>query len=334
MANNILKNLAEKISDTRKEDIQLYFITRKRNKTSIKSGFSDRYKYSISKVTIDDEIREYIYKTTLQEINSLNDKDYPIRDYDPFAEDPECVLTYKITDGISSFYDLVTHKVHEELPFVISLKKIIIDETLLAYCVGFNITENNESIYTFKKIQKSKIAIDKNSDKNFILTIFDTTNKKLTLMNRESISLDMRIDCLYYKNLFYILKKGAFEQIVGLQEEYKVAAKEIVSEINSTGNIVGLATVAKDIGEKVSIHRKLVKLKNNGGIEVLKNGNIKLMSDICAKYGYKINLDENNHIVVKNTDDLDLVLKLLCDYYKIGEVSGKSYGTYSGQQIK
>ena len=29
-----------------------------------------------------------------------------------------------------------------------------------------------------------------------------------------------------------------------------------------------------------------------------------------------------------------LIIRLLCDYYKTGEMSGKSYGTYSGTEVK
>ncbi|MEI4920684.1 hypothetical protein Q8G81_34560, partial [Klebsiella pneumoniae] len=84
------------------------------------------------------------------------------------------------------------------------------------------------------KIIASKIAIDENNDseKNFIKrqirTLFNTTSKKLTLMKGEAVTLDKQIDCIYWEETFYVLKKVPFEQIVGLQEEYHTRAVEVV----------------------------------------------------------------------------------------------------------
>ena len=40
----------------------------------------------------------------------------------------------------------------------------------------------------------------------------------------------------------------------------------------------------------------------------------------------KLNIEEEN--------DVELVLKMLADYYKVGEVSGKNYGTFAGKEVK
>ncbi|MCM1615401.1 hypothetical protein [Phocaeicola massiliensis] len=37
---------------------------------------------------------------------------------------------------------------------------------------------------------------------------------------------------------------------------------------------------------------------------------------------------------IESENDIDLTLKMLADYYKKGEVSGKAYGTYAGKEIK
>lgn len=51
------------------------------------------------------------------------------------------------------------------------------------------------------------------------------------------------------------------------------------------------------------------------------------MGNIVLGYNY----DEEGKIVIQNPKDVDMVIKLLCDYYKQGVVTGKNYGTYSGK---
>lgn len=45
-------------------------------------------------------------------------------------------------------------------------------------------------------------------------------------------------------------------------------------------------------------------------------------------------LGENGHINITERKDFEAVIKAMCDYYKKGEVSGKSYGTFSGRELK
>jgi len=45
------------------------------------------------------------------------------------------------------------------------------------------------------------------------------------LLKGETVNLDKQIDCIYYDETFYVIKKGYFEQIVGLQEERPLQGK-------------------------------------------------------------------------------------------------------------
>lgn len=37
---------------------------------------------------------------------------------------------------------------------------------------------------------------------------------------------------------------------------------------------------------------------------------------------------------IENEKDIDVVLKMLADYYKTGDVTGKPYGTFAGKQLE
>lgn len=47
----------------------------------------------------------------------------------------------------------------------------------------------------------------------------------------------------------------------------------------------------------------------------------------------ELKLSPSNKIVLENTDDVNSFLKLLNDYYKQGLVTGKIYGSHSGEII-
>ena len=278
---------------------------------------------------------------SINELERTITKNYSLIDYDPISDDTEHLFSYKLKAETSSFSDVVINQLGKELPKVESIEGIVSEnEELWAYCIGFLDVDNASWIYTFRKIMVSKIAIDetKDSEKSIfwrqIRTVFNSTSKKLTLMKGEAVTLDKQIDCLYCDEVFYILKKIPFEQIVGLQEEYHIKAVEVVECMKETGMIDGLENMEEELKSNTSLHKKLVKLQQVGGLEKLDTTRIKKMENVSKRYGDKINVDANGHIKITDRKDFEAVIKAMCDYYKKGEISGKSYGTYSGRELK
>ena len=337
-----LDEILNVIKTTKEENVKLHFITRilkegvkKRDKTL------DKYIFKVYQIDIDDEIRKYLYDLSINELERTITKNYSLIDYDPISDDTEHLFSYKLKAETSSFSDVVINQLGKELPKVESIEGIVSEnEELWAYCIGFLDVDNASWIYTFRKIMVSKIAIDetKDSEKSIfwrqIRTVFNSTSKKLTLMKGEAVTLDKQIDCLYCDEVFYILKKIPFEQIVGLQEEYHIKAVEVVECMKETGMIDGLENMEEELKSNTSLHKKLVKLQQVGGLEKLDATRIKKMENVSKRYGDKINVDANGHIKITDRKDFEAVIKAMCDYYKKGEISGKSYGTYSGRELK
>ena len=337
-----LDEILNVIKTTKEENVKLHFITRilkegvkKRDKTL------DKYIFKVYQIDIDDEIRRYLYDLSINELERTITKNYSLIDYDPISDDTEHLFSYKLKAETSSFSDVVINQLGKELPKVESIEGIVSEnEELWAYCIGFLDVDNASWIYTFRKIMVSKIAIDetKDSEKSIfwrqIRTVFNSTSKKLTLMKGEAVTLDKQIDCLYCDEVFYILKKIPFEQIVGLQEEYHIKAVEVVECMKETGMIDGLENMEEELKSNTSLHKKLVKLQQVGGLEKLDTTRIKKMENVSKRYGDKINVDANGHIKITDRKDFEAVIKAMCDYYKKGEISGKSYGTYSGRELK
>ena len=104
--------------------------------------------------------------------------------------------------------------------------------------------------------------------------------------------------------------------------------------MKSSGLIDGLEMMDEELKTNTSLHKKLVKIQQKGCLEKLTSEGIAKMARVCKRYGDKINLGENGHINITERKDFEAVIKAMCDYYKKGEVSGKSYGTFSGRELK
>ena len=206
------------------------------------------------------------------------------------------------------------------------------EEELWAYCMEFYNSNINKKVFTFRKILPSKIGIDEKS-KSFLKTIFNTQSQQLALLKEETINLDEQIDCIYVDDTFFVIKKACFEQIVGLQEEFHDRAKAIAEQMIKLGVLQGGEKLQELIERKPSIHKKLIKVEKIGTYKELTPNNLKKMKSVCKKYGESLKIS-NGKFTFENEVDIDIALKALGDYYKIGEVSGKPYGTFAGKELK
>ena len=51
------------------------------------------------------------------------------------------------------------------------------------------------------------------------------------------------------------------------------------------------------------------------------------------KYGETLPVQDDK-LSIESEQNIDTILKALGDYYKIGEISGKPYGTFAGKELK
>lgn len=134
--------------------------------------------------------------------------------------------------------------------------------------------------FTFRKILPSKVGVDEKA-KSWLKTKFNTKSQQLTLLKEETVNLDEQIDCIFVDETFYVVKKAYFEQIVGLQEEYKEKAITIVDDMIKSGSFIGGEKLQELIEKKPSIHKKLIKVERIGGYKDLTPAKIKSMKKVC-----------------------------------------------------
>jgi len=335
----ILEEISLKLNETKEENTFLYFITRV-IKPGIKktSKLMKKYFFKVYQIDVNDDIRKHLYSLTLEQLVYLDKKKTELHEYDVITDDTEQLFTYSMTNKAMSFADVVNTQLKSKPPKIKSLEEIIKEEELWAYCIGFN-NNDDEWIYTFRKILSSKVAIDENDGNKrsklhkAIRTAFNTKSKKLELIEGETINLDKQIDCVFYKEIFYVAKKTQFEQIVGLEEEYKEKASKVKEEMDETKMFEGLEILDQHIEANPSLHKKLVRLSKIGNHNKLDKKTIKGMVKIClAREGKDLKVKKGK-LVIEDEHDIDILLRMLCDYYKLGEVSGRAYGTFAGREF-
>ena len=95
----------------------------------------------------------------------------------------------------------------------------------------------------------------------------------------------------------------------------------------------GIEKLKAVIETKPSVHKKLVKIGMLGTYKNVTAKDIRQMKRVCKQHGDTLKIIDDK-ICMEEEADVDVVLKMFGDYYKQGEVSGKSYGTFSGKELK
>jgi hypothetical protein len=291
-------------------------------------------------VDIDEEIKNHLFELTRNQFRYILKKDLETTEYDVITDDIHQIFTYSMNNKAMSFADVVNNQLtnKSEIQKIKDLTSLVEKEELWAYCVGFY-DDENEWFYTFRKILKGKVVVEDDSESsqkkiNFFRTKFDTESSKLEMLHGETINLDEKIDCIYADETFYIIQKTQFEQITCIAEEFKEKAAVVVSELIDTGLINGLELLAKQVEEKPAIHKKLVRLQKTNNYQNLKKTDITKMLRIAKRFGGKLKKDTDGNLLIENEKDIELTIRVLADFYKKGEFSGKPYGTFSGKQLK
>ena len=87
------------------------------------------------------------------------------------------------------------------------------------------------------------------------------------------------------------------------------------------------------IETKPSIHKKLIKVEKIGSYKGLTSKTLDSMRKVCKRYGDSLKINDGK-LTIDDEKDIDIALKALGDYYKIGEISKRSYGTFAGKELR
>ncbi|MDR0505463.1 MAG: hypothetical protein LBH32_01410 [Dysgonamonadaceae bacterium] len=123
-----INELLEKVSATNVEDSKLYFITRILREGIRKNAkMMDKFIFKVYQVDIDDEIRQYLYNCSKEQLEYVIRKEFEMIDYDVISDDTEHLFTYSMKNKAMSFVDFVLNKLNSNTPKVMGIDEIISD---------------------------------------------------------------------------------------------------------------------------------------------------------------------------------------------------------------
>lgn len=316
-----LSELLPSIDNQKNRKAKLYFVTRQ-----LKDGFkktsraSDRFLYKCWAINTDAEIQSELFDVFLNKLKTVSDEGmYTVAEYVVVTDDSEKkVLKYSKKSNISSFIHIVDDDLRNSatLPVVQSLEEI--SGNLWAYVI--EVVTDDKIICGIKKMAPSKVLHGKKG----IFTQFNIKEKSLVLFRDQTVTFDKTLDAIYFDDVFYAISKDNFEEIVGLQEEYKIVAKEVAQKIVENPLIEMTYDLKSAIDEKMRFVRKLTNIRDE--IDKLDAARIRKMKGIAKSYNLTLNIGKDGKINISNESELDVMIKLLDDYYLESKQTGKKYG--------
>lgn len=283
------------------------------------------------KVDIDESLRSFFNSSF--EVFLEKNKEKQIEQFDFDRSTDDSILEFIVSDSNElSFHSNTILKLPEVNKQFIGLKKLSeTKQSLLAYVVKYFDSKKGDNVYSVTKIQPSKISVDKK--KNIIRAAFSTDGSKLTEYNEESINFSKNIDFIVYDNSYLISNKAMFEQIVDISKLIETKANETISELETLDTITGVENIEKLTKGNRILQKRLIKLKYVGTYKNLDKEKLEKIKEVGNKHGIQVEIEKNRLVITDTEEYIENICKLLCDFYKIGEVSGTEYGTYSGEKL-
>ena len=335
--------LNQKFSSLTEDRTRLLLITRKlKEGLRRNSNELDKYDFLIYRVDINEEIRKYIFDVTKNAINDvcLGDIENEISEFHPFGDDTQDIFSFSNINDIPSFTEVPTNKVINTDGIVRDLNGFLTkeDEELWAYCYQLYDEEGQDYIYCFRKKIKSNVAVPERNDQALpwkkITILTGTDNDSLEIFRKPSMELDDNIDFVFYDDSYYVLNRNYFEMITGLRNLYIQDTQTVIHDLEEADIIEGLDLLNERVVEMPSLIRKMALIKRLKNYERITKATLRKMQKVCHDNHIELNVDiDNKKLIINNDNDVKNVVRLLCDYYKLGAVSGKSYGTYSGKLL-
>lgn len=328
----MFEEILDRISTTNAENVYLYLIVRKlKPDTKSNSRVTEKYDFDLRQIDIDDEIRNHLRKLTIEILERNIKRSHDVHEYSPISDSSQRVFTYSMENNAISFSSVVAKKKSGTVDTVHDFAEIVKNENLWAYCVGFYNPSTDEWTYTYKKVKSGQAVVDEENpgQNNFLgrlRTRFNSSNDKLEVLKGETFILEKNIDCFFYEDKFLVLSKSGFEDIVNLSVEHEKQARHCVEEIKALGIIQGIEKLEEMFDGNTGLHKKLVKLQSLGHYKTVDWAKV---ADVIEDLELNIKVD-GNKLVISDPREVDLAIKLLCEYFKEGRISGKTYGTFAG----
>lgn len=326
---------------TESETIHMYIIERKKKQGAKSTDkASDRFEYVPLQITLSKDLVPIVQKMLKNVINKKVKDNVEIRPYEVIDDTEEKIQVYSDLGKITGFQDFLTSKLGTEIKKLNNYNELDDLEKAWALCYGFYNKESRTWMYCIKKLSPRQIAVDvevshsiAESVKNGLVSFFDMNSKQLKPFNGFTLNIEPSIDMIYLEEEIYVFRKKAFEDITSLTEEFIHLAEELINEVTEIDFVEGVEFMSSTIKNKPAFRNKLIKAKNIGNIDFLRNcRNIKKEFNRAGKkLNIKFNFDASGKIIALNEKDAENIIKVLSEYFKEGIFGGKVFESPAGR---
>lgn len=277
----------------------------------------DKYEYKIGSVQPNKELNEHLFKNLLQELSKMiSDEGIQFEDYSVISDDSgDRVFTYKINE-VLSFSDVVANQLKSgtDIPSISGLKEV--KENLWASCIKIDAIETNFSICSFRKMNSGTVFTEDKGGKK-LSCWFGADEAQLEIVKKDIITFDDKVDCVYVNDTFYIpgKRKGAFEQIVGLEEEFKENAQVVFEELRAIRVIQGMEILAEEASKSKQLLRKLANVAKSNNYKNITAARIDNMKAIAKNLKLDLKFTPDGKMLIQEPKDIELVIKMLDKWF-------------------
>lgn len=325
-----LSGVLDLINSSNSANVRLYFITK-----NLKSGVSRRekalnkYQYECIRVNVDESLQRYFLMLLHGQVQAVlaNDEieytEFQIID-DDFRDK---IYTYALNNA-TSFHDLLNNKMVAgvDIPYVSSLSQI--RDNLCAYSISI---EDGTSIrlISFRRITRARIATEQSAG---LKALFRTNDRRLVSTDGESINFDEKVDCVFHDGDFFVFHKKSFENLAGLDDEYKAMALEMLEELAENDFVSGINLLLDEAGKSPIVAKQLARISKAQGHRNIDQNRISKMQEICSSLGLNLKV-EDGKIVVDDLNDAKLLIRLLDQYYLSCMQTGDAFGSHAKKKL-
>ena len=299
----MLREINSHLDQITPNNVKLFFISRYKENSN--------YEYVVYKTQITNEIGQEFIEILKKNINKylkLDNLEY--NQYNPMVIMEKNNIEY-IEKG-----DVVHFKIIKSELKKINLDLFDLEETkkLWAFAIKFG----SELIY-FRKYTENKIL-----DKKPLLALF-VSDGAFNKLDKSVITIDQKVDCIYYKEKIYILNKNQFEQIFSFLEKLMDEIDESYDRLVQKSLVDDeqiLYDLCKTDPKKV---KKLNKVLKGDIIDTLDYDKVNQLNN---QYNLELEFTDDNKMKIQRKN-IWTILKVLDDDYLKSPVTDIKYEAHS-----
>ena len=309
----LLNELLKIVNKTKAENVNLYLISKPKNKEDFEV---------FNTITMNNKINKDMLDIIQKQLsNNLEKENFEIIEYNPLFEDKSIVQ--KISCNELTLLPKFIEEINLDCETYEQEKLKKGHQLWIAVIV---IDNGSKKIYAFQKL-RSKLLME---NKKYFVSF---GSKKINRFEKPLLQLERYMDCICLlenetlENDMYIFNKTFFEMIFGFEKKVKKENIEKISKLQNDvdfdENLLDLPALYHKIENNQRHIKKLYVILNNDTFKYLNEENIQKIEEKCNIIFNR----ESGKLRIQDNEDVKKILNFLNDDFLEGIISQKAFLT-------